>query len=254
LYLKNKQKINFIREGEGSGPDQPTIHEWLRTLDVPQYFAAILGSPAQHSYSPIEHLNYFKARQMPFFAIQIQEQSWDQDFPILLELGLKYAAVTSPLKIKAFQRADVMDEKSNQLGTLNTLAIKNKIIGTNTDFLGFKGMIDDMDLPKPILVWGGGGTLPVLQATLDKAEYYSVRTKEPRPGCKEILPKTLVWAAAPTEASPPQSLRPEIVIDLNYRDDSLARNYAQSIQAKYISGLLMFKIQAEAQRNFWDKN
>jgi shikimate 5-dehydrogenase len=61
----------------------------------------------------------------------------------------------------------------------------------------------------------------------------------------------LVWAAGPESPFPPESLQPHVIIDLNYREDSQARAYAKNQNAIYISGLKMFKVQADFQRDFW---
>jgi hypothetical protein len=58
---------------------------------------------------------------------------------------------------------------------------------------------------------------------------------------------------------PPEDWQPKWVFDLNYRENSSARIYVKKLLAKnpnvhYVSGLEMFKVQAEWQRNFWSEN
>jgi shikimate 5-dehydrogenase len=79
-----------------------------------------------------------------------------------------------------------------------------------------------------------------------------LREGEALPKGKKFLPKTLIWAAPPTAALPPGDWKPEQIIDLNYREDSLAKEYGQKTGAIYISGLPMFKAQARAQQEFWE--
>ncbi len=88
------------------------------------------------------------------------------------------------------------------------------------------------------------------------ASYFSSRTGEPRPGSEDAVnlqPKIVIWAAprAPETKMPPRAWDPAMVFDLNYKEDSLGREYAQSCGANYQSGLVMFTTQAQGQRLFW---
>lgn len=253
LWLRGRQKINFIFEGSPSSLDQPTLHEWLRCFKKGNQFAAVLGNPIHHSFSPIEHLNYFRAREMSFYAIQIAEDEWHSAFSILQELGLKACAVTAPLKKLAYQRCQKVEPEVQKFESVNSIFLGSAIIGTNTDVVGFRKSLEGIRLPEPIVVWGGGGTLAILQEILPSAHYYSVRSQAPRKGAGVTEPKSLIWAAGPQDSLPQLNWKPEIIIDLNYRDDSVAREYANQVKGKYISGLLMFKAQAKAQRDFWDQ-
>jgi shikimate 5-dehydrogenase len=50
---------------------------------------------------------------------------------------------------------------------------------------------------------------------------------------------------------PPKQWKPSILVDLNYTEDSPGREYALQVGAEYVSGLRMFQVQAEKQREFW---
>ncbi|MNL62489.1 hypothetical protein D3C87_1865150 [compost metagenome] len=52
---------------------------------------------------------------------------------------------------------------------------------------------------------------------------------------------------------PPPEWRPAMILDLNYKEDSMGREYAQSFGANYTSGLVMFLAQAQGQRAFWSQ-
>jgi shikimate 5-dehydrogenase len=65
-------------------------------------------------------------------------------------------------------------------------------------------------------------------------------------------PEVLIWAAGFTRgAEVPQSWRPSLIIDLNYRADSPAKSYAHQVHAKYYSGEVMFFKQAREQQKIW---
>ena len=258
LLLKGRQKFNFFRDGEGSSLDQPTLHEWIRSVDKPQKFAAVLGDPVQHSYSPIEHLQFAREHQMDFLPIQISEAEWSEALPVLEDWGLEFAAVTSPLKGKAFERSLEKSDIAKKLESVNTLTrLKGQgYLGENTDWNGFKEMRGSAPLQGPAVIWGGGGTLSMLKLQLPEAVAVSSRTGSLRDKNASLPAQidTLIWAAAPQAKIPPIDWRPRQVFDLNYRDDSRAKQYAKDCGARYISGLVMFKAQAAQQREVWERN
>ncbi len=275
LLMQGRQKINFWKDSEGSAPDQPSLFQWLgmqKTQGLTS-FAAILGSPVHLSQTPLEQLDYFSKMNCPVFAIKLGEEEWAEGFATLDRMGLIAAAVTSPLKkIAMTSLADKhLRGPAKQLGALNTL-MKMTLgdeaywTATNTDLYGFKALADEADSrlgesQSKVVVWGGGGTLAVIREAYPDCIEYSLRTGRPRlesnkeieGGSQDRLPQILVWAAGPESPFPPESLQPQLVIDLNYREDSQARAYAKNQNAIYISGLKMFKVQAIYQREFWSK-
>lgn len=263
--MKGHQKINFWKVAQGSAKDQPTFYQWVSTREQTKKFAAVLGAPIELSRSPVEQQAFFDQFQWPVLAIDLQESEFDLAMPFLEKLGLKAAAVTSPLKRKAFHIVDsdklsrnMMSPLCQELASINTLFIASppsdaKYFGTNTDLAGFEGLVQTlMNQNLSVLVWGGGGTLPVIKKVFPHAIEYSVRTGLARKASHELLaPDVLIWAAAPNAKSPSLVKAPKYVVDLNYREDSLARSFARSSNAIYISGEKMFLTQAEKQREFW---
>lgn len=251
--MKGRQKLGFWREGEGNAADQPTLWQWLRTPMKTKNFAAVLGSPVRHSWTPWEHDAFFAGKNMPVFAIDIDRAEWDVAISFLNELGLQAAAVTSPLKEKAAQFVSMKTEEAERLESVNTLWKKDETawIGHNTDLAGLREAA--RDVKGPVVVWGGGGTLPVLRDVFPDASEYSATHGSPREGHKATKPTTLVWAAPRTEpqAWPPGEWKPDLIFDLNYKEDSPGRDYAQRTGARYQSGAEFFKAQAKAQREFW---
>lgn len=289
LWQKQKQKLNFVREGVGSAADQPTLHEWFRSRSEVDKFAAVLGTPVDHSYSPYEHLEFVQNRKMSFFAIDIQKSEWMSAIEFLKELGLKFAAVTSPLKENAYRLSNKRSELVEKLESANTLVFNGvEIVSENTDYAGlealkksvdeYEGQFASFEAPdgasdsgddrtrahtnagKSIAIWGGRGTLEALYQILPHAVAYSSTTGQIRTDqhLNSEPPEILVWAAPrgdqmkwPDEIYP--HWKPKLILDLNYREDSAGREYAERVHAQYISGLSMFKIQARAQREFWKR-
>ncbi|MCM2323024.1 MAG: shikimate synthase [Oligoflexia bacterium] len=267
LLNKGRFKINFLREGEGSAPDQPYLMDWLRTPKEISRFAAILGNPVSHSHTPAEQLEFFSAREMPVFAIALTEDEWDNGaLEILRTLGLEAAAVTSPLKLHAGRSAKLKTPEAERYESVNTLQWKAKEQawkGHNTDIFGLQALFESVRPTDKIAVWGGHGTLPLLEESLPQACFYSARSGKPREGSRVpegFAPDTLVWSIGRSRQEedrtpwPPSAWSPNVVIDLNYGEDSPGREYALQTGARYISGLAMFKAQAKRQRDFWGED
>lgn len=247
LWMKGKQPLNFWREGSGSAVDQPTLWEWLSHPNQATQFAAVLGSPVKHSYSPAYHKNFFRTLNIPFYKIDIDESEWSEAILLLEQMGLIAAAVTSPLKHKAGEFV--------QLPALNTLWKQDgKWLGANTDITGARALIKNFE-NESIVVWGGGGVLDTFKEILPNATFYSAQKGKPRENYQEMKnPKVLIWGDPFNSVDKvPTSWKPEVVIDLSYHDKSPARIYAQKVKAHYNSGLKMFLKQAEAQQKYWSK-
>lgn len=269
LFMKGRQKLNFFRIGRGLVSDQPSAFEWLATPAAAETFAAVLGYPVHFSWSPVEQMEFFLDRGLPFFRINITEAEADVALHLLSKLGLRAAAVTSPLKRWAFSKASSMDTITENLKSVNTLAWSSgQWIGKNTDLLGFQELAREVYDLGIVCVWGGGGTKAVISEVLPAARFYSSRTGkllEAQGNSAEAqpfeTPKTVVWAAA-ADALPPSGPADEgkevewlplRVIDLNYRENSNARKYALERRCQYFSGEKMFHAQAEGQRIFWER-
>ena len=245
--------LHFVREDFGVA-DQPWL--WQARLQPPcaGRFAAVLGQPVAHSRTPMEHRGYFAARQAPVVAIDVGEDEWDQALPVLIGLGLRWAAVTAPLKTRAFGACDEHDAAAARTGAVNTLHVAgDRIAGANTDLPALHAWRGELpDFTRPWL-WGGGGTRPSVREV-----WPGVREVSARAGVDDHVgdaPDLLIWAVGRARAhrTPPAWVRPRLVLDLNYADDSPGLEFAVERGLPYQSGLRMFKLQAEAQRVFWDQ-
>ena len=77
-WMLDRAPIGFIREGDGTSLDQPTVMERLRMLESGrgERFAAVLGDPVAHSWTPAEQFEFFARRGMPVLAIDLGEDEW----------------------------------------------------------------------------------------------------------------------------------------------------------------------------------
>ena len=249
-----RMPLHFVREGDDAVLDQPPL--WQMHLQPPLVaaFAAVLGHPVEHSRTPIEHHAYFKTRKMPVVAIEVRVDEWDAAIPALIELGLTHAAVTAPLKTRAFALATDPNPDAVATRAANTLwfAPDDRVYAANTDVIALRTLARTLvDRPRAWL-WGGGGVKSSVRAAWPEVREVSARAGVPDHEVES--PDLLIWAVGRSRAHrvPPAHLRPGLVLDLNYADDSPGLEYAVGRGLPYQSGLDMFKLQARAQREFWD--
>lgn len=262
LLAASRQPLAFFREDQGSSPDQPSLAAFLlatapeiRRAAAP-HFAAVLGDPVRHSRTPVEHSQFFRALGLPTLAIQLSEADWDAGgLDALTRLGLRFAAVTAPLKSRA-AAAIGLPGLHSAANTLFYDPVAQAWRGTNTDLAGARELLQDFAHEPQVAIWGGGGTLPAIQQALPQARVFSARTAQERTGKTvdpDWAPRVLVWAIGRDRANrwPPSTWHPEFIVDANYSEDSPGREYAIATGARYISGDAWFTRQAAEQRSFW---
>ncbi|WP_276954207.1 shikimate dehydrogenase [Helicobacter rodentium] len=122
---------------------------------------AVVGNPIHHSLSPILHNSAYKALGIKgFYGRYLLEQN--QAFSILKDLHLKGANITVPFKEIAFQSCDEVFGIAREIGAVNTIVFqKDKILGYNTDALGFYQCVESLN-PKNALIIGAGGSAKAL--------------------------------------------------------------------------------------------
>ena len=253
---KYQQKFNFIRNFADI-PDQPSLSEWLTLPDLkPEFWSAVLGQPVHFSRSPVEHQKYFSKRNSFFTKIELSSEEFENKLKFLIQLGLKYAAVTSPLKECAFKISHFKTQIAEELKSANTLFIDDqKVHSHNTDVAGFKELVKNFRATDKVAIWGGGGTLKMMKSVLPEATLYSSQSGRMR---DETMPQPssfdyLIWAA-PGSTQPQDILEIKAVIDLNYTENSTGLEFAARRKISYTSGIEMFKLQALKQQEFWSLN
>lgn len=248
----SKQKINFI-QGHQDFDDQPSLFEYLSSAHKVisnSQFAAVLGNPIHHSKTPITQSENF---DLNVLSVPIADSDFEPAIAVLLDMGLIAAAVTSPLK-------NLAGKLCGKDFAVNSMVFKNPSwIGTSTDEFGLEKLIQQIPnfKSKTFAIWGGGGILNSISKILPNAVCYSAQTQKPRfEKQPNASPDVVIWAA-PRKFEiqmPPNHWQPEIVLDLNYTENSIGLEYAQNKNIKYISGDMMFYTQAEKQLQFWKEN
>ena len=245
-----RMPLHFVREDEGTALDQPFVWQTRLQPKFEGTFAAVLGSPVAHSRTPLEQRDFFAARGRPVVAIDLSEDEWSEAWSILMNLGLTHAAVTAPLKARAFRACDEVDASAHELGAVNTLYVDGgRVCGTNTDVTALKSLARELREYENVWLWGGGGVKAAVHAAWPSARDVSAR----RPERPADAPDLVIWAVGRDRAPalPPADVRPRLILDLNYADDSPGLEWAAREGLAYRSGLDMFRRQAAAQRKYW---
>jgi len=259
IMLK-KQKINFI-QSIIDFDDQPSLYQNEQVeYNKIETFGAVLGFPVHHSITPTYQYRLFN-RSVFFVDIPIIQKDFNQAILFLEKLGLRYAAVTSPLKKSAAEFLRLHGLVDSQLQAINTLYLNHsKRIGISTDHFGFDRLLKSISLKdvlhSKIVIWGGGGVVESIQKIIPNVVQFSSQTGQlkMRNSHQDIQPDILIWAAPRYDKTqfPPVNWTPQIVVDLNYTENSMGLEYAQTLlHTKYVSGLIMFEEQGLEQYKFW---
>lgn len=250
-----KQKINFVQSVKDFD-DQPSLYEYLLSQNAHKQFGAVLGDPVHHSRTPVTQGPNMADYGM-IMAVPLSEDEFMQGMDVLREMGLKFAAVTSPLKLKA---AELIGLSETDSGINSLIHHEGKWLGTSSDAAGFETMVEESEIENfknlKVAIWGGGGVISALKDVLPQAVEYSVRTGKPRDENADptFVPDVVIWAAPRHKdiQLPPAEWNPKYILDVNYVENSMGLEYAQAMpSAMYISGIEMFYAQAKKQFKFW---
>ena len=140
---------------------------------------------------------------------------------------------------------------------MNTLYLQpaGKVLSADTDSLGLEQLTKETvqsSKEQRVLIWGSGVMGKALKGILGEcADLFSVRNEKSKEGAIQKDYDLVFWCAG-LSADPPNLLSsPRVLIDLDYKESSEAREVALSWGSDYISGEAFFKKQAQAQQDFW---
>jgi len=244
LFYKNK--INFYRTGLTEYMDQISVHDLDVIKDRPQnHKGAVLGEDIFLSRSPGFHRSFFKERFSSFYSgIPLKRNEFNnENFDFIRSFGYSFFSVTAPFKD---QLAFLGCEKS--LNTIST-GIDGLYKFTDTDRLALEFLTEQILKYKKPLIWGSGSMGKALKELIgDKAKLISARQYE-----SSVLEgfDALVWCAGPNAFTPKLAKAPYCIFDLEYKEQSRAKQVAIEWGTSYISGEDFFVSQAKAQQSFW---
>ena len=180
--------------------------------------------------------------------------------------------VTIPFKEKILKYLDIIDNTAKQIGSVNTIKIKNqKLLGYNTDIYGFEqSIIKLIKNRKSALILGNGGSSKAVQYALKKNNINTtiISTKSEKNYNKlikeDIINNLIIINTTPLGMYPNIETCPEIpyeylshehlVYDLVYNPKkSLFLKKAEHQNCNITNGFEMLKNQANEAWRIWQK-
>ena len=156
----------------------------------------VIGNPIDHSLSPKLH-NYWINNNSINAIYEKQKLNKDELEQIILQIRNKKISgvnVTVPFKKTVIPYLDELSHESQKTQSVNTIYLKdNKVVGHNTDIVGFETSIKKSEYDpnnKEVLILGAGGVVPSIIFALIKMKVSKIkicnRTKEKAENLKKI--------------------------------------------------------------------
>ena len=268
--------------GDGYAPGQIPLARMLdefrfRSLSGSSAIYGIVGSPLTHSLSPAMHNAVFAAAGVDAVYVPLVASSAADFLEFADALDVKGVSITLPYKVDLFQRADIADELSTQVGAVNTYRRQgSRWEARNTDVSGFlsplKGRMELRGARAAII--GAGGSARAVAAALgstgstvtvyarDKVKADAVaRIAHGRGAFLPVVPKSwdLLVNTTPVGMYPNVDdtsfhgpFDGDVVYDLVYNptETQFLRD-ARAAGCTTIGGLDMLVAQAEEQSEWW---
>lgn len=244
----------------------------------------LIGNPIKHSFSKTYFENKFASLHYNNCRYELFELKCIEDLSTLLqkEKDLQGLNVTSPYKIQVLNYLDALSEDAKEIGAVNTIKFQNnKLIGYNTDWIGFLLSLKNETNLKNIhsaLILGTSGAAKAVGYALksQNIKYLYVTRKDSFVDngstisykqlnrMENFLMFDLIINATPCgmDTYPPiadidtNKINPsQIVFDLIYNpSQTLLLKIAKEKGCQTINGLQMVYNQADASWNIWSNN
>ena len=126
-------------------------------------FYGLIGEKLSHSISPKIHNMIFETLNVndSYRLFEIPKENIENLKEALKTLTIRGVNVTIPYKEKVIEYLDEISKEAKNIGAVNTIFNKSgKLIGYNTDYYGFKYMLEDKNINvtgKKVTVLGTGG-------------------------------------------------------------------------------------------------
>jgi shikimate dehydrogenase len=244
----------------------------------------VIGDPIEHSLSPTLH-NYW-IRKYGIDAIYNKQQLNKNELSqIILQIKKKKidgVNVTVPFKKAIIPFLDELSVEAESTQSVNTLYLKNnKVIGHNTDIIGFETSIEQSKynmFNKEVLILGAGGVVPSIIFALNKMKVSKIkiinRTKEKAENLKKLFKNIEIkeWGEIPNfdMIINATSLGLKKEDNFNFNFSSISGNkfffdviynpsetnflkIGKKLGNKTLNGKLMFIYQALSAFNIWHK-
>ena len=235
----------------------------------------LIGKNISYSFSREYFSNKFKTEKISSKYLNFDLIDINQIHKLTKEFNLSGLNVTIPYKESIIQFLDETDSKAKQIGAVNTIKFfNNKMIGYNTDYIGFKKSlqnISNINIPKNALILGTGGASKAVKFALSELGIGFKTVSRVKNNAdytyqeidKYIIDKKLIINCSPVGTFPNIKDSPKIpyqyltsenfLYDLVYNPDkTLFLKKGDEIGCFTKNGVEMLKIQAEKAWEIWN--
>ena len=171
----------------------------------------VIGNPIKHSLSPVLHNYWFE--QCNIDAVYEKKLLVEKDLKNLIDEvrndKISGINVTVPFKKSIIPFLDKLSIEAKKTQSVNTISkTNNEIYGHNTDVIGFKHSLNQLNFKmkgKKAFIIGAGGVTPSIISALEGSNvlkiFVSNRTKKKVEELKKLFPKIeiLDWGKIPKE-------------------------------------------------------
>ena len=242
----------------------------------------VIGNPIDHSLSPKLHNYWIKKNNIKavYDKQKLNENDLENIISQLREKKINGINVTVPFKKAVIPFLDELTVDANKTKSVNTIYLNNnKLIGDNTDIIGFQKSVDDFkyDLNnKEVFILGAGGVVPSIVFALIKMKVSKIiisnRTREKAEILKNLFKEIEIveWGKVPNfdmiinatsvglkkedkiNIDFPTSAKNKFFYDVIYNPkETNFLKIGKSLGNKTLNGKLMFIYQAISAFNIW---
>jgi len=242
----------------------------------------VIGNPIDHSLSPVLH-NYWIKNNRIDAIYEKQKLNEDELEHLIIQIKEKKISginITIPFKKSIIPFLDKLSVEAESTQSVNTVYLKdNKVVGHNTDIVGFENSITKSNYNlnnKEILILGAGGVVSSIIFALNKMNVSKIkicnRTKKKAENLKKLFKNIEIidWGELPNFDmiinATSLGLKKEDEIKLNFTSISKNKffydviynpketnflNTGKNLGNKILNGKLMFIYQALSAFNIW---
>ena len=156
-----------------------------------KYF--VIGNPVEHSLSPKLHNFWIKKNNINAFydKKKLEENEIENFIKNIKKKIIAGSNVTVPFKKTVIPYLDKLSYEAEQTQSVNTIIFqKNRLVGHNTDIVGFSKAIEKTNFAvknKKIFILGAGGVVPSIIFSLKRMQVSEI-----------INLKVINWGVVPT--------------------------------------------------------
>ena len=157
----------------------------------------VIGNPIEHSLSPTLHNYWIKNNNIDaiYEKTKLNENELEHIVLQIKQKKIYGANITVPFKKAIIPFLDELTTEAKRTHSVNTLFLKdNKVIGHNTDIVGFETSIKKSKFnifKKEVLILGAGGVVPSIIFALNKMKVSKIivsnRTRKKAENLKKLF-------------------------------------------------------------------